>query len=97
MSLSGRTRLDPDNHPLNPMNGLHPSFSQKPLPTLESAASYQLGDQGNALFSAETSLNDEFRSNAGVVVGSMSPFWLFVKACCSEADNHNPHRPIREI
>ena len=78
------------------MDGFCPSVSQERLPTLEIAASYQLGDQGNALSSAETFLNDEFRLNAGNVVAPTCPFWLFVKACCNEADNHGPRRWIRE-
>ena len=77
-SLSGRSSIGPDHHLLNPMNGFCPSVSQERLPALETAASYRLGDQDNALSSAETILDDEFRLNADYVVAPNCPFLLFV-------------------
>ena len=75
------------------MNGFCPSVSQESA--IEIAASYRLGDQGNALSSAETILDDEFRLNADEVVAPICPFWLCVEVCCTEADNHDPRRSIQ--
>ena len=77
------------------MNGFCPSVSQGRLPAVETAASYQLGDQGNALSSAESILDDEFRLNADQVVAPICPFWLCVDACCTEANNHDSGRSIQ--
>lgn len=79
------------------MDGICPSVSQGILPTPEIAASYQVGGQGNALTSAETMLNDKFRLNADYVVAPICPFWLYVKACCNEADDHDPRRSIQDL
>ena len=76
------------------MNGFCPSVSPEKLSAVETAASYRLGDQGNALTPAETILDDEFRLNADYIVAPICAFWFFAKACRTEADIHDLRRSI---